>query len=125
MKRKLDANNTPSTNGPDVDDSNTPSFEDLDFDPRLRQALIKENFTRPTLIQAKAIPLALEGKDILGKLFYPLFINLLGFELLTRTSTSTSPCKNRFWKNCRLHSSYLTKDFAEKEGMFIYIISYT
>lgn len=66
MKRKLDANDVPSTEAAEGDDSNDFSFENLDLDPRLRQALIKENYTKPTLVQAKAIPLALEGKDILG-----------------------------------------------------------
>lgn len=68
MKRKLDANDVPSpepasTEEPDLD------FEALGLDPRLRQALIKEKFSKPTLVQSKAIPLALEGKDILGKLY--------------------------------------------------------
>ncbi|KAJ5595258.1 ATP-dependent RNA helicase dbp9 [Penicillium hispanicum] len=63
MKRKLDANDVPSpkTSGegePKID------FETLGLDARLRQALIKEKFTKPTPVQAKAIPLALEGKDI-------------------------------------------------------------
>ena len=68
MKRKLDANDIPSTETPEENnkDADEPNFEDLKLDPRLRQALIKENFTRPTLVQSKAIPLALEGKDILG-----------------------------------------------------------
>ncbi|KAL1964447.1 hypothetical protein VTN77DRAFT_7005 [Rasamsonia byssochlamydoides] len=71
MKRKLDANDVPSTEaGPD--DANAASakeisFESLNLDPRLRQALVKENFSKPTLVQAQAIPLALEGKDILAR----------------------------------------------------------
>lgn len=69
MKRKLDANDIPSTasvEGTEQDDATTADFENLNLDPRLRQALIKEKFNKPTLVQAKAIPLALEGKDILG-----------------------------------------------------------
>lgn len=68
MKRKLDANDIPSTESPEKNDKDADesSFEDLNLDPRLRQALIKENFTKPTLVQSKAIPLALEGKDVLG-----------------------------------------------------------
>lgn len=66
MKRKLDANDVPSPETAGVEDQE-PDFESLGLDPRLRQALIKEKFTKPTLVQAKAIPLALEGKDILGK----------------------------------------------------------
>lgn len=66
MKRKLDANDVPSpeTAGVEVQELD---FEALNLDPRLRQALIKEKFTKPTLVQSKAIPLALEGKDILGE----------------------------------------------------------
>lgn len=69
MKRKLDANDVPSTGGAEGDeasDVNRAGFEGLDLDARLRQALIKEKFTKPTLVQEKAIPLALQGKDVLG-----------------------------------------------------------
>lgn len=71
MKRKLDANDIPSPEAADENnkDAEESSFENLNLDPRLRQALIKENFTRPTLVQSKAIPLALEGKDVLGMYF--------------------------------------------------------
>lgn len=50
----------------------SPSFSDFDLDPRLLQALAQEGFSTPTLVQAKAIPLALEGRDVLGRLS-PLF----------------------------------------------------
>ncbi|KAL8928779.1 MAG: hypothetical protein Q9208_001557 [Pyrenodesmia sp. 3 TL-2023] len=43
-----------------------PSFRTFGLDARLLQAIAKEGFDTPTLVQAKAIPLALEGKDILG-----------------------------------------------------------
>jgi ATP-dependent RNA helicase DDX56/DBP9 len=66
MKRKLDANDVPSPEPKGTEDQDA-DFETLNLDPRLRQALIKEKFTKPTPVQAKAIPLALEGKDILGK----------------------------------------------------------
>jgi ATP-dependent RNA helicase DDX56/DBP9 len=73
MKRKLDVNDVPSpqpVETTELNDMNEASFEALNLDPRLRQALTKENFSRPTLVQAKAIPLALEGKDILGIFSY-------------------------------------------------------
>lgn len=75
MKRKLDANDIPSTASVEgeQDNATTADFENLNLDPRLRQALIKEKFNKPTLVQAKAIPLALEGKDILGECFLPFF----------------------------------------------------
>lgn len=66
MKRKLDANDVPSPE-PAGDQEQETDFEALNLDPRLCQALIKEKFGKPTLVQAKAIPLALEGKDILGE----------------------------------------------------------
>lgn len=67
MKRKLDANDVPAPKAKVAEDKEL-DFEALNLDPRLRQALIKEKFTKPTLVQSKAIPLALEGKDILGML---------------------------------------------------------
>ncbi|PWY89439.1 DEAD-domain-containing protein [Aspergillus sclerotioniger CBS 115572] len=70
MKRKLDANDVPSpeaVEGKETADTNEADFESLNLDPRLRQALIKEKFTKPTPVQAKAIPLALAGKDILAR----------------------------------------------------------
>ncbi|KAJ5467819.1 HelicaseC-terminal [Penicillium sp. IBT 31633x] len=66
MKRKLDANDVPSSKATGAEDEEL-DFEALNLDPRLRQALIKEKFTKPTLVQSKAIPLALEGKDILAR----------------------------------------------------------
>ena len=66
MKRKLDANDVPSPEAAGTEEQDL-DFEALGLDPRLRQALIKEKFAKPTLVQLKAIPLALEGKDILGK----------------------------------------------------------
>ncbi|KAI7872806.1 P-loop containing nucleoside triphosphate hydrolase protein [Spinellus fusiger] len=45
----------------------TASFTSFDFDPRLARAIAQLNFTHPTLVQQKAIPLALAGKDILAR----------------------------------------------------------
>ncbi|KAK4227548.1 ATP-dependent RNA helicase dbp-9 [Podospora fimiseda] len=44
-----------------------PSFPELGLDPRLVQAVAKQGFEKPTLVQRKAIPLALQGKDVLCK----------------------------------------------------------
>ncbi|KAF9179808.1 ATP-dependent DNA/RNA helicase [Haplosporangium sp. Z 767] len=52
---------TPNT----VDENLT--FADLGLDDRLLRGLAKLNFTKPTPVQAKSIPLALSGKDILAK----------------------------------------------------------
>lgn len=42
------------------------TFASFGLDARLLQGIAKLGFASPTLVQAKAIPLALEGKDILG-----------------------------------------------------------
>ncbi|KAF4995110.1 hypothetical protein FGRMN_5347 [Fusarium graminum] len=43
------------------------SFLDLGLDPRLLQAIAQQKFAKPTLVQRKAIPLALNGQDVLAK----------------------------------------------------------
>lgn len=86
MKRKLDQNDEPSPSSAkdlstDDKESSTaksekpatattaeePSFDRLGLDPRLLQAVAKANFEKPTLVQRKAIPLALDGQDVLCK----------------------------------------------------------
>ena len=70
MKRKLDENDAPSTEASqNAQDQRitSRSFEDLNLDTRLLQAIRKASFTHPTLVQTEAIPLALEGKDILAR----------------------------------------------------------
>lgn len=66
MKRKLDEDDVPTA----VDEKDAfkkPSnFNALGLDPRLLQAVAEQNFSAPTPVQSRAIPLALEGKDILG-----------------------------------------------------------
>lgn len=67
MKRKLDANDVPSSQPTGDVQNQVSSFESFDLDPRLIQAIAKSEFSTPTPVQAKAIPLALEGRDILAK----------------------------------------------------------
>jgi ATP-dependent RNA helicase DDX56/DBP9 len=67
MKRKLDQDNVPTAEAPKMDDN--ASFTALGLDPRLLQAIAAAKFSVPTPVQAKAIPLALEGRDVLGKAF--------------------------------------------------------
>ncbi|KMT09876.1 hypothetical protein BVRB_6g128500 [Beta vulgaris subsp. vulgaris] len=50
----------------ELDDDNK-SFEDLSLDPRLLRALIKKGIQKPTPIQQVAIPLILEGKDVVAR----------------------------------------------------------
>lgn len=45
----------------------TADFKSFDLDPRLLKAISKMGYTSPTLIQAEAIPLALQGKDIVAR----------------------------------------------------------
>lgn len=48
-------------------DEDNQSFEDLSLDPRLLRALIKKGIEKPTPIQRVAIPLILEGKDVVAR----------------------------------------------------------
>ncbi|KPM44862.1 ATP-dependent RNA helicase DBP9 [Neonectria ditissima] len=43
------------------------SFVELGLDARLLQAIAQQKFAKPTLVQRKAIPLALNGQDVLAK----------------------------------------------------------
>ncbi|PKI59416.1 hypothetical protein CRG98_020175 [Punica granatum] len=43
------------------------SFEEIGLDPRLIRALSKKNIQKPTPIQRVAIPLILEGKDVVAR----------------------------------------------------------
>lgn len=74
MKRKLDENDRPSSVAETGDVKKAAPVEEVDFsftelglDPRLLQAVAKLKFEKPTLVQRKAIPLALSGKDVLCK----------------------------------------------------------
>ncbi|OTA93278.1 hypothetical protein M434DRAFT_395838 [Hypoxylon sp. CO27-5] len=70
MKRKLDENDEPvsATNTETPSAEVTPStFADLDLDSRLLQATAHQNWQTPTLVQSKAIPLAIDGFDVLAK----------------------------------------------------------
>ena len=64
MKRKLDDNGEPSV---EVAPTLRSSFQSFGLDARLLQAVSKERYTKPTTVQAQAIPLILEGKDVLAK----------------------------------------------------------
>ncbi len=44
----------------------TPSFDDFDLLPTLRSALVEQGFTHPTEIQARALPLLLESRSVVG-----------------------------------------------------------
>lgn len=69
MKRKLNENDVPEevaeTSQKPFWESSA-AFDKLGLDPRLLQGILHQKFSKPTPIQARAIPLAFEGKDILG-----------------------------------------------------------
>jgi ATP-dependent RNA helicase DDX56/DBP9 len=67
MKRKLDEDGAPTVEIPQATGDGVSSFDSFGLDQRLVQAIAKSDFSQPTPVQAKAIPLALEGKDILAK----------------------------------------------------------
>lgn len=73
MKRKLDENDSPSVvpetghKEKKAGGEDELSFTQLGLDPRLLQAVAKLKFEKPTLVQRKAIPLAISGQDVLCK----------------------------------------------------------
>ena len=69
MKRKLDNHDVPREVNDSANDQSTSSFDGMGLDPRLLQAITREKFGSPTSVQSAVIPVALEGKDVLGKTF--------------------------------------------------------
>ena len=68
MKRKLDVNDVPTlTAKAEEIKSDVSTFAGLGLDSRLLQGISKQNFQSPTLVQSKAIPLTLEGRDVLAR----------------------------------------------------------
>lgn len=63
MKRKLDENDQPTVEVAPT----AKTFESFGLDARLLQAISKVKYTKPTAVQTQAIPLVLEGKDVLAK----------------------------------------------------------
>lgn len=68
MKRKLDDDDVPTAVSTKDAVKKPSNFNALGLDSRLLQAVAQQNFSSPTLVQSQAIPLTLEGKDILGML---------------------------------------------------------
>lgn len=67
MKRKLDVNDVPAPAEEIAGKGEESTFASLGLDPRLLQGIAKQNFKTPTLVQSKAIPLALNGRDVLAR----------------------------------------------------------
>ncbi|KAI4272961.1 MAG: hypothetical protein LQ337_004961 [Flavoplaca oasis] len=66
MKRKLDQDDVPAPVVSSKKARREFSFDSFGLDTRLLQAVVKEGFSAPTSVQSKVIPIALEGKDVLG-----------------------------------------------------------
>ena len=62
------------------------TFADIGLNENLRKAVDKAGFVHPTIIQAKLIPLALSGTDVLGQ---------------SRTGSGKTAA---FWTPCTQHS---------------------
>lgn len=43
------------------------NFEELSLDPRIMKAVTEMGFEQASPIQAKSIPIAMEGKDMIGQ----------------------------------------------------------
>ncbi|KAM7520372.1 hypothetical protein LguiB_019334 [Lonicera macranthoides] len=56
-----------SPNNADEEQEEEQTFEELGLDPRLIRALTKKSIDKPTPIQRVAIPLILEGKDVVAR----------------------------------------------------------
>ena len=73
MKRKLNADDAPEAVDEGVgkeQEQSKATFANLGLDSRLLQAVNRATFSAPTPVQARAIPLALAGKDVLGVFAY-------------------------------------------------------
>ena len=99
MKRKLNEDDIPTPAAELPQNQTTNAFVPLGLDSRLLQAIAKDGFSTPTPVQTKAIPLSLEGKDILG--------TSIVWVARDRELTAYSPCKDWLWQNRSLCPSYI------------------
>src|ERR1700753_3395339 len=68
MKRKLNTQDIPEGALPsEAQQTSTNSFESLNLDTRLLQAIQHQKFSIPTAIQSRVIPLALAGSSVLAR----------------------------------------------------------
>lgn len=65
MKRKLNEEDVPVEIEADEIKQASP-FSEFGLDDRLLRAIAKLDFSTPTPVQSKTIPLALTGKDVIG-----------------------------------------------------------
>ncbi|MCZ3141007.1 DEAD/DEAH box helicase, partial [Acinetobacter baumannii] len=57
---------TTNTNTTAVPTPTDITFDSFGLDPRVLRALSEQGYTKPTPIQAQAIPVVLLGKDVMG-----------------------------------------------------------
>ncbi|KAI9696675.1 MAG: ATP-dependent DNA/RNA helicase [Bogoriella megaspora] len=67
FKRKLDDRDVPREAKPNNKSPDIPNFDSFGLDARLLQGISHEKYACPTQVQSRAIPLALEGKDIIAR----------------------------------------------------------
>ncbi|KAI9846410.1 MAG: ATP-dependent DNA/RNA helicase [Sclerophora amabilis] len=72
MKRKLDQDNVPVTSteydaSKKISSQDDGSFVTFGLDPRILKGILSQEYSAPTTVQVKAIPLALQGRDVLAR----------------------------------------------------------
>ena len=86
---------------PDLGNLPTANFADFQLDPKILKAVADQGYTQATPIQAKAIPVVLEGKDVMGAAQTgtgktAAFILPIIQKLLPNANASTSPAHTLF-----------------------------
>ncbi|KAI0127708.1 ATP-dependent RNA helicase dbp9 [Xylariales sp. AK1849] len=66
MKRKLNESNEPVPAAETTPKTDV-TFDEFDLDPRILQAIASQGFKTPTPVQKSAIPILLEGKDVIAR----------------------------------------------------------
>ena len=84
---------------PDLGNLPTANFADFQLDPKILKAVADQGYTQATPIQAKAIPVVLEGKDVMGAAQTgtgktAAFILPIIQKLLHNANSSTSPARH-------------------------------
>lgn len=84
---------------PDLGNLPTTNFADFQLDPKILKAVADQGYTQATPIQAKAIPVVLEGKDVMGAAQTgtgktAAFILPIIQKLLPNANASTSPARH-------------------------------
>ncbi|KAI9789212.1 MAG: ATP-dependent DNA/RNA helicase [Candelina submexicana] len=132
MKRKLDQDGIPSEVWNGASTSHATSFSSFGLDPRILQGLIREKFLKPTPVQVQAIPLSLEGKDVLARArtgsgktaayLLPILQSILKRKTAPTSATCTSalilvPSRELAEQVCRVIASL--SSFCAKDIRFI------